>query len=364
MRRIFRDPRRQKTNLGRGFTLVELLIVISIIGVLVALTMPAINSAREAGRLASCTNNLHQMALGCLALESKYQYLPGGGWGFAWAGEPDRGYGTAQPGGWLYNILPYIDLQDLHDLGKGLSKATDSSSGNQARMAAALLQAQTPVSVFICPTRRKVQVYSYGPITGPPVNLTSLSSSIARSDYAANAGCNIGNGPQLYSGSPTGSSYPPSNFNWSNFQGTISYTGGGTIVLTTGVIFRASALPTALIKDGANNTYLIGEKYLCPDNYYTGQDIGDDEGWDMGYDYDINRGGDYPPAQDTKGACGNSLSAYATLTNFGSAHPAGFNMAFCDGMVRKMNYDIDPNVHSQLCNRADGQPTDSSTWMK
>ena len=42
---------------------------------------------------------------------------------------------------------------------------------------------------------------------------------------------------------------------------------------------------------------------------------------------------------------------------FGSPHPAGFHMAFCDGSVRKMNFSIDPTLHQQLGDRADGQPT-------
>ena len=58
------------------------------------------------------------MAKACLALESKYQHLPGGGWGWCWAGDPDRGYGAQQPGGWHFNILPFIDRADLRDMGK------------------------------------------------------------------------------------------------------------------------------------------------------------------------------------------------------------------------------------------------------
>ena len=84
----------REANIRRAFTLVELLIVITIIGVLVSLLMPAVQSAQESGRRV-CSNNLHQMAMGCLALESKYQHLPGGGWGWRWGGEPDRGFGIA-----------------------------------------------------------------------------------------------------------------------------------------------------------------------------------------------------------------------------------------------------------------------------
>ena len=149
--------RRANQTTPAGFTLVELLIVISIIGVLVALLMPAINSARESGRRAQCSNNLHQMALGCLQHEAKNQYLPTGGWGALWAGEADRGFGMTQPGGWQYSILPFIDQNDLHDLDKGLSQPGDTPKSNAARFAAGTKIAQTVVPLFLCPSRSKVK---------------------------------------------------------------------------------------------------------------------------------------------------------------------------------------------------------------
>jgi len=374
------DSRRKSTNRGHGFTLVELLIVISIIGVLIALLMPAVNSARESGRLAQCSNNLHQMAHGCLELESAQKHLPTGGWGWQWAGDPNRGYGAQQPGGWHYNILPYIDLADLHDMGKGLPEGTVGQTNPNTRVAQGQLQARVPVPVFICPTRRKLQVYPRAQ-SGTFVNITDPAPVMARSDYAANAGSNYWDvsGPVVNNvalGSAPNQGYDP-RFDWSTIYGTIDSGTPPTAAnkaaagsVATGVIFRASQMSMALIKDGASNTYLIGERYLNPDCYYTGGCCDNDQGWDEGYDWDTNRatGSGYvtasdnatatriPPAQDRPGYATNGTCSW----NFGSAHEAGFNMAFCDGTVRKISYSIDPTIHMQLGHRSDGQPTDLS----
>ena len=119
-----------------GFTLVELLVVIAIIGILVGLLMPAVDAARESGRRAQCLNNLHQLAAACLQHDTKMQFLPTGGWGCYWGGETDRGFGITQPGGWHYNILPFIDLADLHDLDKGLSRGTGANDPTSPRFQA------------------------------------------------------------------------------------------------------------------------------------------------------------------------------------------------------------------------------------
>ena len=339
-----------------GFTLVELLIVISIIGVLVALLMPAVNAARESGRRAQCSNNLHQMALGCLQHEAKMQYLPTGGWGCLWGGEADRGFGVTQPAGWHYNILPFIDQVDLHDLDKGLSQPGDGPLSNTARVNAGTKIAQTVVPLFLCPSRSKVKTapdsYNHDFFNINPW------PNIARSDYAANAGSSFC--ANNTSGFPASYPTPPATTDWSQYTETIN----STSEPSTGVIFRASALSMALVKDGASYTYMIGERYLCPDAYNVGPYQENDQGWDQGYDFDTIRGTRLPPTQDRAGACGvqNGGGTVSGANNqymviFGSAHAAGFHMAFCDGSVRKMNYSIDPTLHQQLGDRADGQPT-------
>lgn len=354
-----------------GFTLVELLVVITIIGVLIALLLPAVQAAREAARQAQCNNHVKQLALGVLSHEEANKILPTGGWGLYWTGDPDRGFGRKQPGGWIFSILPYIEQGPLHDLGSG---TTDST--NPKRIDCVFQQMATPVATLICPSRRSAitypmpAIYCYYACGAKSGGLPAL---VGKTDYCANGGTSnesdsiagqsfwgaFGWGPPNYADADT-----MSNSDWVNDTSGLIYH-----AKDTGVVFTHSALAMAEIEDGASNTYLVGEKYMNPDYYLTGEDTGDNQHWDIGPDWDVLRytgtTADAPgtntflgrmeyfflPRQDTPG--------YDMGFMFGSAHPVGFNISFCDGSARSVSYSIDPVVHWRLGNRMDGCAIDA-----
>ena len=173
---------------NKGFTLVELLVVITIIGILIGLLLPAVQAAREAARRMQCTNNLKQIALATLTHEQTHGHLPTGGWGCNWAGEPTRGFGKRQPGGFLYNILPYMELGSLHDLGieQGIPLPFVSRPGIVRCLT-------TPVAAFYCPTRRKAIAYPFPDMNAwRPININPRErnglKSVGYNDYMASGG--------------------------------------------------------------------------------------------------------------------------------------------------------------------------------
>jgi prepilin-type N-terminal cleavage/methylation domain-containing protein/prepilin-type processing-associated H-X9-DG protein len=90
----------------QGFTLVELLVVIAIIGVLMGLLLPAVQSAREAGRRVSCTNNQYQIALAASRFNDAQGFLPG------WRNQMQSGANTIFPS-WPIMLLPFVERSDI-----------------------------------------------------------------------------------------------------------------------------------------------------------------------------------------------------------------------------------------------------------
>lgn len=137
-----------------AFTLVELLVVIAIIGILIALLLPAVQAAREAARRSQCKNNLKQIGLGMMTHLDTQKHYPSSGWGYHWTGDPNKGYGTTQPGGWMYNLLPYIEQKVVHDMALGLA-GTSASGGGSGTKAAKLADMNSQViNTYNCPSRR------------------------------------------------------------------------------------------------------------------------------------------------------------------------------------------------------------------
>jgi prepilin-type N-terminal cleavage/methylation domain-containing protein/prepilin-type processing-associated H-X9-DG protein len=261
-----------------GFTLVEVLVVIAIIGVLIALVLPAVQMARESARRNSCANNLKQLGVAVLLHEHTHGTLPTGGWGPNWVGDPDAGFGPKQPGGWIYNILPYLEEQSLHDQGKGIS--TTQKSAEVAKVLA------TPLDVCQCPSRRLPRAYPY---TGPATLKNGTPpDKVAKTDYA--------------------------------------------VSVTVASLKSEEILSTILLSKGTSKTVMAGEKSLPSASYTSGTGTGDTLTMYNGDCDDVRRRVQGPPVADR----------VAGSAGFGAVHPGGCNFVYCDGSVRLVDFESAP----------------------
>jgi len=116
----------------KGFTLVELLVVIAIIGTLVALLLPAVQSAREAGRRAQCLNNIKNLGLAAQNYDSGRKKLPGyiNDLYDPTSRKSQNGYALSRQASWVVALFPYLENQQLFDRWNGftsnLNPATDA----------------------------------------------------------------------------------------------------------------------------------------------------------------------------------------------------------------------------------------------
>jgi hypothetical protein len=244
-------------------------------------------------------------------------------------GDPDRGPGPGQPGGWAYQILPFIEQDNLYRLpGDGQPNVITPT-----QLAGAASAQQVALKFLYCPSRRAAIAY---PNTNPSRMNSADVGLCGKSDYGANSGDRYvfwGHGP----------------YDW---VGALNGFGFADMSQSTGISFQRSAVRIAQITDGTSNTYLVGEKYLNPDDYTVGAVICNNECSITGDDYDLHCWAADPPMRDTPGV--NRFTSFGNT--YGSAHWSGFNVVLADGSVRYVDFSIAPTTHALLANRNDGQP--------
>lgn len=307
-----------------AFTLVELLVVIAIIGILVSLLLPAVQAAREAARRSSCMSNLKQLTLAMTMHHDTAKHFPTGGWGGGWVGVPERGFSERQPGGWIHNVLQFMEHKNVYEMATP-GPPFDSFKERDA----------TPIEVFNCPTRRVARAYPNAFPLAATFNGYHADLQ-ARSDYAV---C-VGDPPfvEMVGQPTTFAAGDNPNFPWPNTS------------QFTGVSFPRSNVRLRDVTDGTSNTYMLGEKYCDPFTYRNGTSQSDDWSMYTGHQDDIARSTflGWTPRPDTRGL--------ALRTHFGSAHPGACLFGFCDGSVRSVTFTVDAQVHRRLGNRHDGEP--------
>lgn len=322
-------------RIKHAFTLVELLVVIAILAILVALLLPAVQAAREASRLTACRNNLKQVGTALLVLHDVHREFPQGGWGHEWTGIPARGVGARQPGGWIYTLLPYIEQRPLWALG---------ASGYEAEVNARLAQ---PLAMFNCSSRRPLNPWPIStafPYVRSPKPV-GAPTALARGDYAINAGATIVRG---FAGPASLAEGDDPKFSWPDMIGSPLKADSQF----TGISHVHASTSMRRITDGTSNTYLVGEKYLEPSHYGTGESHGDNDSLYAGYCSDNHRFTELSlsPAQDGSIRIDDSFANY----RFGSAHAGGVNLAKCDGSISTISFDISPEVHYRSGHAFDG----------
>jgi prepilin-type N-terminal cleavage/methylation domain-containing protein len=226
--------RRTAVRSRAGFTLIELLVVIAIIGVLVALIMPAVQSAREAANRTQCINNLKQMGLASQEYHDSFGTFPGG-WYCDNTVDTNCVPTLAQSYMWngLSGLFLKLELGNIYNSLNYSMPTNDVSNVTGVRMT---------MNVFVCPSNRRAQ-------TTASTNTNNTVAKLGPSDYRGNmaAGYNPGITPSYTAGTTD-----PTNTLDSNGMPLLG-------VFDNGLTYLNSTVSLADVTDGSSNTVIMGE---------------------------------------------------------------------------------------------------------
>jgi prepilin-type processing-associated H-X9-DG protein len=319
--------KRRASGTSRGFTMIELLVVISITMVLFALLLPAVQQTREAARRITCVNHLAQLGLALQHYQSEHQTFPPGVVdGAGPIVNKPLGYHMS----WIVQVLPEIEQGVSYNrlnFAYGAYAAENMTTSN------------VRYDILGCPS----ETYRLGEPTGEPEDIPSLI------DYEQ-----------------------------SNYAGCHNDTEKRIGRKDRGVLYLNSCIRPEDVSDGTSQTILLGEKKVHLGGL----------GWMSGTRATLRNSG-IRPNTSANGALGQTLSfvddvpsegpnpdevvklpdgrvTFRSLVDpvggFSSRHPGGANVSFADGSVRFLKDTIATSVMTLLGNRADGELLDSSSY--
>jgi prepilin-type N-terminal cleavage/methylation domain-containing protein/prepilin-type processing-associated H-X9-DG protein len=295
-----------------GFTLVELLVVITIIGILIALLLPAVQAARESARRTQCANNLKQLGLAVQLFHEQKKAFP----------HTRRDSRET----WALLILPF--MEHMNDFRQWDETKLYYHQEPEGRI--------LTIPTYFCPSRRTASKASRGSLSGDKRSGSDEHVPGGLGDYAASAGSMFGNSGELRS---IIDYYPGQT--WHKPDG--KYLVKAAEASTGPFRFHGIPLGFAEIRDGVSNTILIGEKHVALNRFgHSPTDGSIFNGDHAGGFRKVGIGA--PLVRDLN----------REVQRFGSYHPGFCQFVFCDGSVRNIPVSIDATTLEHLAARNDG----------